>query len=304
MRLAIPEKNEHDLYFRMSDLAAFSKLLYAMKEINHVLRINFTPDGLYLSEFAANRNVLLFCSFKASDFIKYECSGPGFIAVNCGHFYKVLQNHHQKDELALTYKCPSANQKKREELRFEIIKESCVRKKEEEDDEDGTNWHQKSEYTIPIYVADKEMYESKVENVDLAAIISMNTFHHFVSSIKDIEIDGGDSSGQVNLFVSNEEVTLEKRAGSLLSQCRLTLLTSKGKQKKRDLSKRSIAPDSIRKTFWMRHLVETLKFFDISSQDATVVVYIKVDPPNFPVIFEVSVGAIGQLRIAFSPAEE
>lgn len=289
MRLEIPEKNEHDLYFRMNDLAAFSKLLYALKEVNHILRINFTPAGLFLSEFAANRNILLFCSFKKQNFVEYNCTGPGFFAVNCSAFYKVLQNHHQRDELAFTYLCPSDKQKNREQLRFEIIKDPTL--------------EQRSEYTIPLYFADKEMYESAIEQVDMMSIIDLKDFHHFVSSIKDIEIGDGDQGGTLSLYVSNEQVTLERHSGQLLSECRLTLLTAEGKQNKRNLLKRFINPETVVKTFFVKHLAEVLKFFDISNQDASVLIYIKVDPPDFPVIFEVSVGAIGLLRIAFSPAQ-
>lgn len=292
----VPVKNQHDLCFRTGDVTALGKLLDALRGITPHLRINFTPQGLFLSEFAADGNILIFCRFKAQDFTKYECNGPGFFATSAQMFWKVLSGHNQKDEIQLKYVPGLIHEKTNTEyVTIDIIKQGgfCT------------------SYCVAVYtLASKEMTESQVEHMDYAAIVSLNVFYNFTHSVISEELEG--LNGKIEMYVGMNHVMIEmhKDASSKVSRSRLNLLTVAGSQLKLNISvltKRTIAPDMVKKECWAKHMQEVIKFLELSTSEASIMFYIKKDEYNekpYPLILEVGVGSIGIVRLHFMPCVE
>jgi len=285
MSLNVPEKNLSDLTCRMGDIASFASMLYAWRPIAKVLRMNFTVEGIFLSELAADGNILLFIFLRSKNFAEYVCDGPGLIAVSTAVLYKILSTHHQHDEARFIYRCGAGQKKKEAEtLLIEILN----------DDENVSK-----EYMIPLLRTDTKMFESLLEQVNLVARFPSESFNAFINALVSIEIGETEKAqGQIYLYVNENEITVEKENGSLLKYSRLSLLTAQGVESKRSFGKR-ITDTTIKKTFHLAHLAEVKKFFEIKKSN--ILIYIKKEPEQYPTIFEVQIGSLGSLRIFLSP---
>lgn len=313
MELDLGTKNEHSLEFKMRDIGSLVKLLEAVKQMEKILRLGFNRKGLFVNEFGCSNALVLFSTLEADEFDTFKTTGNGVICVETEDILKVIRNNSQDDSLKLVY-----NHKKPKTVKIEIVRDKA----------DPTN---ESSYTFEmktLYLEEDErtMFTAAEEAFDAEAKVSVRDVQNFVSSL--ISIESGalfdapkdmnlGVDGFIHLSVNQYMITIEKGSGTVLGQAKIVMLTSKGKdalivpgekptkEKFIDPWKRMVLPGTIKKQFMLKHLQQMNKFFLINpNKDATLTVYMKKEPPTYPVVFGINVGDMGHANIALSPHEE
>ena len=311
MELELGTNNEHSLEFKMRDIGSFVKLLEAVKQMEKILRLGFNRKGLFVNEFGCGNALVLFASLEADEFDNFKTSGHGVICVETEDILKVIRNNSQDDSLRLVY-----NHKKPKSVRIEI-----VRDKADPNDESTYTFEMR---TLYLEEDERTMFTAAEEAFDAEAKVSVRDVQNFIASLISIESgalfdapkDFG-LDGFIHLSVNQYMITIEKGAGTILGQAKIVMLTSKGKaalleqgekptkDKFIDPWKRMVLPGTIKKQFMLKHLQQMNKFFLINpNKDATLTVYMKKEPPTYPVVFGINVGDMGYSNIALSPHEE
>ena len=316
MELDLGTHNEHSLEFKTRDVGSIVKLLEAVKQMEKTLRLGFNKKGLYINEFGCNNALVLFANLEADEFDYFKTSGPGIICMETDDVLKVIRNNSQDDYMKITY-----NHKKPKTITIEIAKEH-----KHEGSESVFKYEMRTQY---LEMDERVLYSSIEESFDAEAKVSARDVQNFLSSLVAIESNSlyeipkglsytvGCSDGFVHLSVNQYMITIEKGSGTVLGLAKVVMLTDKGKssvlkkgekptrEKFIEPFKRTVLPGTIRKQFMLKHLQQMNKFFLVNpNKDATLTVYMKKDPPTYPVVFGINVGDLGHANIALSPHED
>lgn len=293
MKIETGDENKFSFQLRTNAIQAFTKLIYAAKDNSKYLRIGFNTEGIFMSELACDGAAWLYTSITAKLIRSlegvYECRGPGLICVRAESLWKILLKQGAEDEIEFRYDHKS--KKKRFDSIdgsyqvFHVIAHRPVN-------------NCTSEYELPIFNGDRNMYSSETEDILFYSAIRAELFNTFVG------VNIGESvDTQVEISVSDYMVQIEKLEGSdqgVLQNARLSALTVKGSLEKIDIRKRHVFPDAVKKRFFLTHINEVSKFLSINP-NGMIRMYMKNDPEEYPIIFEVKIGGIGQVVIAISP---
>lgn len=295
MKIDTGEDNKFSFNLRTNAVAAFTKLIYAAKDNNKFLRIGFNQEGIFMSELACDGAAWVYTSITGK-LVRalegsYECKGPGLICVQAESIWKILLKQGSEDEFELKYD-HKAKKKRFPFLdgSYQVLKVVVHRPQ--------TNCT--SEYELPVLNGDRSMYSSETEDIFFFSAIQADLLNTFVN------VNTGESiETQVEISVSDYMVQIEKAEGSdqgNLKNARLTALTVKGKQEEVDIHKRHVFPDTVQKRFFLSHINEISKFLSINP-NGMIRMYMKKDPEEYPIIFEVKIGGIGQVVVAISPCQ-
>lgn len=287
--------NEHSLSFVSSGRPLIS-LLEAVYQMHTThLRIAFDNTGLHLNEFTNEQTIVLFATLHARVFEQFHTTGKGVIAVPPRGLITVLKYGAIDDKIKFVY-----DHKKPKFCTVEIIKE-----------EKGGLKQDKYVFELMTYFLEEDeraLYVPQQETYDAEVKIPARDVHNFINTLLALEHascpDSYSGDGVVKLLVSDSMILMEKVGHSISAT--ITMLTEKGKEAREkgvlNPYKRTVL-HGLQKTFLLRHLQFVNKFFMINpNKDASLTVFIKKNPPTFPIIFAIPVGDLGQAHVALCPA--
>ena len=296
MKIDTGEENKFGFTLRTNAVQALTKLIYAAKDNSKFLRIGYNNHGIHMSELACDGAAWVYTSVSGklvrSLEGEYSCEGPGIVCVQAESLWRILLKQGSEDEFELRY---NHKLKKRRfpflDGSYQVLK-VCVYRP-------YTNCT--SEYELPILNGDRSMYSSETEDISFFSAIQADLLNTFVN------VNTGESiDTQVEISVSDYMVQIEKAQGSdqgNIKSSRLTALTVLGQQQNIDIHRRHVFPGTVKKRFLLSHINEVSKFLNINP-NGMIRMYMKNDPEEYPIIFEIKVGGIGQVVIAISPSQE
>lgn len=288
------EKQTHDVEFRTSDVGALCSLMYALQDLKKVVRFYFDVDGIEIKEGACRGDLCIYAKFDASRFSSYKSNGPGMICFLPKYLYIVLSSHNQRDEVFFSF-----DHKDDSTLFVQVLR-------------DG-NEEVVQEYHLPLLLTDEEPDESALDNVDYLLAFDTTTITGIFSCLIGNEKEFNDD--WVRLTCEPKKVTFLMQDGISISHARFTLFTDQGKQinvKRHRRNKkengensrvetsltRSVHQNTVNVHFRLQHIHQMLKCFSINR--GSIVVYVKEDSP---IMFEISVGMLGKLRLTLFTKE-
>lgn len=295
MRIDTGDENKYGFTMRTGDVQALTKLISASKENKKFARLAFNKEGLFMSELACDGAAWVYTSLKGKLIRslqgEYKCDGPGIICFAADALYKTLSKQSARDEVSISY--DAKGKKKKFPMlngNYQVLKVQVMR--EEISGE--------TEYEIPILNGDRTVHSSDTEHISFFAGISAEVLNSFIG------VNLEDTIGTVvEISVSEALVEVEKRSsgGAALATSRLVCATAKGKEMGLDLTKRHVFPDTIKKKFYLTHLNVLSKFLEITSNGMIKIFMKEVaeGEDDYPIIFQVKVGGIGQVVLAISP---
>lgn len=294
MKIDTGEKNLHGFELRTNAVQALTRLVYAWKDIGKFIRLAFNSEGMYMSELACDGSAWVYVTLRG-ELIKsldgiYNCTGPGIICLEAELLWKLLSKQGAEDEFHVRYD-HKAKKKLFPGLRdkYEVLHISIIH---------GSNGSV-MEYEVPILNGSRKIYTSDTEKINFFSALNSDLLNTFINVNCDESFDT-----KVEISVCDLGVQIEKLGDtSVISSARLGALTLAGKENNVNMHERHVFPGAVKKTFFLSHLDEIKKFLNVTP-NGMLGMYTKRDPENYPIIFEIKIGGIGQVVVALSPVIE
>jgi hypothetical protein len=276
---------------RSGDTGALATLMYSLGDLTKTLALCFNAKGLEAQEKVCQDCVLIAARLDADKFRKYRCWGSGGILLRPDELYLILSQAGQRDEVQISY-----DDAKESLLHVQIFRE----------DEDI---EQQYELRLLKYTQ-RDLFEAPRICMDYVLAVSTayltNTFTRLL---------GFGTSEIMTFLCDKERLSLSVRGDHLISSAIFTVFTGpcadhravqrtrkhneiKGTSVDADFT-RSIKHESVEYRVLLRHIRSLTKIFGINR--GSTFVFLKKD---YPLIFELQIGALGVLSITLLPLME
>jgi hypothetical protein len=276
---------------RTADVSALAALMYGMRDLTKTLAIRFAAGGLEVQERVCQDCVLLSVRLHAARFRTFHCPTPGGILLLPESLYTVLSVAGQRDEVALAYDAARSNL-----LRVTIYRDG-------EDDVDQS-------YEIRLLNYEPgAVYEAPTVEVDF--LLAVDTAFLTSSFSRLIAFD---ASPFVDITCDKEKLQLEVRGEQVISRATVIVFTGPPEDRaaaavrprRRETQRavfetefaRSVLQERVQHRVLLRHMQQLLKILGVNR--GMSVLYLK---RSYPIIIEVRVGALGDLRVTLLPVD-
>lgn len=279
---------------RSGDAGALATLMYSLGDLTKTLALRFDANGIEAQEKVCQDCVLLSIRLPADKLRVYSAVGCGGILLRPDDLYIVLSQAGQRDEVEIEY-----DDAKEALLHVRICRE---------EDKDL-----RQEYELKLLkYSPRDVFESPKLEMDYVLAISTaymtNTFSRLLSF---------GTSELIYFNCDREKLTLSARGDHIISMAAFTVFTgpcsderAMQRTRKRGEAKegtfgldteftRSIKQESVEYRVLARHIRSLIKAFGINR--GSTFVYLRKD---YPLVFELHVGALGTLSLTVLPIME
>lgn len=310
---------KHGVFFKTSDVAAVCDLMYGFRDLVNEVCFVFNKKGVKLGESACADNLFLFGNFPAKRFTHYCCNprpvgekltdkgGEGdwddeeeddkvVVAFEPRKVNSLLNNHQQRDTMIWLY----------DETKPDTL--IILRYPHE----DG---YMESRYEMKLLQMEETGYRAPKKDIDYVLVLNSTTITKFINGFTSLSHEFQED--WVTIECGPNSVEFKMEGGCQIAHSVFTLVTKKdgaGPQKPRrsrtqqesgytnddDVEITTEEPVIARK-YRLMHLNQLLKCFSITRNG--IMLYIFKD---YPIIFEIRIGGLGELRAAllFKDEEE
>jgi hypothetical protein len=273
---------------RSGDTGALATLMYSLGDLTKTLALRFDDRGVEAQEKVCQDCVLLAARLEADKFRKYRSWGSGGILLRPDELYIILSQAGQRDEVELAY-----DEDHETLLRVQIFREDA-------------DVEQQYELRLLKY-SERDLFEAPRVCMDYVLAINTayltNTFTRLLSF----------GTSEVMVFnCDKNRLTFSVRGDHLISSAAFTVFTGpctderaaqrtrkhgeiRGTSVDADFT-RSIKQESVEYRVLLRHIRSLGKIFGINR--GSTFVYLRKD---YPLIFELQIGALGTLSITLLP---
>jgi len=282
--------------FQTGDVAAICNLMYGLRDLVKTVRFHITDKGIKIGETACQDNLFLFANFMADRFNSYECKGGECtICFYPEHLHKVLNNHQQRDVMTCEYSS-------KKETRLKITKfphgdDSLV-----------------ETYEIPLLLASPDEYNAPHREVDYLLAFNSGILSTILTGLNSLEKDF--ESNWLTVTCTPRYIQFAMSGGCMISHAKFTLHTSvndemppqkKARRNKGNENDTSNIDDvdivleqkEISHQYRLQYMHQMLKCFSITK--GGIFMYVSED---YPLVFEIKVGSIGELKAALMFRDE
>lgn len=290
---------------RTSDVSSLRSLMHAARDLVQEIRICFSEEGLQISEQACQDNLFMFAMFRAEKFEYFRATGKGQVCFRPKFMCDFLTNRQQRDVLEWSFgtappgvKTTSKHQRP-DRMLMRIL----------QDGEELSVW----EVWVPLVQRSTEIYESPTTDVDYILLFDTAQISNIISGFR--EFDRDFLENWLRITCTPHDVLFQMEGGTAVGRMRWKLLTmrpdssgsnslsgsgsSSSSSAESESSDKGNGNDSgsytdaISNEYRLAHLQNIVKCFSINR--GSVFMYVKRD---FPLVFEVKVGTLGELRLA------
>ena len=288
-----PKKQYDTFKFQTGDVAAMCNFMYGLRDLVKQVRFHVTPKGIKIGEAACQDNLFLFASFLAERFTLFECTGETTICFYPEHMHRVLNNHQQRDVMTCEY-----SSKKETKL--------IITKMPHGDE------HMVESYEIPLLAGEPDEYESPHREVDYLLAFNSGILSGILTGLNSLEKEFEDN--WMTITCTPKKVQFSMEGGCMIGHAKFTLFTSVNNDEppqKRARRNKSGAEESLEDVelvseqkeivhqYRLQYLHQMLKCFSITK--GGIFMYVSED---YPLVFEVKVGSLGELKAALMFREE
>lgn len=286
--------------FKTGDVAAICDLMYGLRDLVQTVRFHVTEEGIKIGEDACMENLFLFANFRAERFTEFECSGECTICFYPEYMHKILNSHQQRDVMMCEYS--SKKDRVVRITKYPHGEESCV-----------------ETYEIPLLLANPSQYVAPKRKVDYLLAFNSGMLSTILTGFNSLEKDFDQNLITINCTPNYVQFVMEH--GCMINHAKFTLYTSRESREndhppaKKTRRNKNQTPDpnqellenvervedqqAISHKYKLQYLHHMLKCFSITK--GGIFMYVSKD---YPLVFEVKVGALGELKAALMFYEE
>lgn len=297
-------------FFKTSDVAAVCDLMYGFRDLVNEVCLVVTKQGIKIGESACADNLFLFANFPSKHFTHFCCNphtkegsdgkkkGEGgwedeededkiVIALEPRKVHSLLGNNQQRDTMVWLY-----DENKPDNL-------TILRYPHE-------NGSSENRYELKLLHLTETGFRAPRETIDYMLVLNSATMTKIVNGLTSFshEFD----NDWVTIECSQDKVQFSMTNGCLISHAIFTLITKSGesepvkfkRSRTKDVQNTSdddfeigVEEPVISRKYRLVHLNQLLKCFSITRNG--ILLYIFKD---YPIIFEIKIGGLGELRAA------
>ena len=286
---------------RTSDVSSLRSLMHAARDLVQDISISFSEEGLQISEQACQRNLFMFAMFRANRFEYFKATGRGQVCFCPKYMYDMLVNRQQRDVLEWSFgpdaidtlgkkDLDTLDKKAKEEYKND--KKQCKRGNHMlmrilQDGEELTVW----KIWVPLVHRTQEIYESPTTDVDYVLLFDTAQISNIISGFKEFEKDFREN--WLRITCTPHQVQFEMEQGCIVGRMRWTLKTFRPSVASTDETQADPNASPISHEYRLAYLQNIIKCFSINRGSGFM--YVK---RGFPLVIEVKVGTLGELRLA------